>query len=950
MFNRRQNLLFLGLVIVFSGAVNAGTTYTYVVSGGGANDWTNPLRWSPSGVPGTGDIAIVNTTNNGPGVTTTVTVGSLSVTTGAGFAITSPGILTVENSFVVDRINNISGSGILRLLSTCTMTSDHNLNASNSITPGTFDNRGTVNVNTGQLTLAGGSNTGAINATAANTKVFLAGLIVSGAGTLSGTFQIGSFGNNFLQIDNTLIFTGTMEIFDGFIGSGSLTCATGTTLNFRGPGFTRSTFCNVPLTINAGATLHLINDALDQNLRITKNLVCNGTFLMDAETAFIIDDVNATATFNSGLALSGTTATGSAIDGAGMLVIPAGQTLTSSTTFVGGANRLLCPFTNSGTVLVQSGMLELGITTNTATGVFNSTAAGAEISNKQGFPNNLITNFGQVMGKIRVRNGSWMFQNAITLSTVVLDNGFVLGTGAVTITGPVTCEQLSGASNNGFLTATTFTNTASITVDAGRSLNFDTLDSVINCPVTVNGGTFSVATSRKVDLNGAMTLDTSSLSGGGTLAISATGSLTSLRASGTNTISLILTNAGTVTVQSAILNVGSNFVQSGGMIQLAGGSVQGTINLSSGTTAGTGTISGDLNNNGGIISPGNSPGRLTVVGNLSQNATGKLRIEIGGTAPGTEFDQVDVSGKATLDGDVEVVFLNGFTPAPGDAFPIFKAASRSGNFRSVIGSTLVALDNSDPINVKLVATGMKPVPAINSISPTSVDVGSSSFQVTVLGSGFTSGASTVQINGTALPTTFVSSSVLVAEVAAANAATAGSASITVVNGAPGGGTSAVAVLNIGTGSGPGPGAGTAFVITKVKIKFKFGSTADALSVSGTLPLAPTFSPASKTVNLGIGGLTRTIALNAKGASTDKMNGINIPLKGKAGQPRKISINLKKQALFAEMEGLGFRNADVPKPGDDVPLPVTLTIGTDIFSDSISTVYTAKKSASGSAKR
>jgi len=45
--------------------------------------------------------------------------------------------------------------------------------------------------------------------------------------------------------------------------------------------------------------------------------------------------------------------------------------------------------------------------------------------------------------------------------------------------------------------------------------------------------------------------------------------------------------------------------------------VGGTVNCEEGICSGTGTIGGDLNNNGGTISPGSSPGILTVDGTQS---------------------------------------------------------------------------------------------------------------------------------------------------------------------------------------------------------------------------------------------------------------------------------------------------------------------------------------------
>lgn len=70
--------------------------------------------------------------------------------------------------------------------------------------------------------------------------------------------------------------------------------------------------------------------------------------------------------------------------------------------------------------------------------------------------------------------------------------------------------------------------------------------------------------------------------------------------------------------------------------------------------------------------------------------------------------------------------------------------------------------------------------AITSLSPTSVTVGGPSFILTVLGTAYT-GTSTVQWNGTALVTTLVSSTELIAKVPASNISTTGTASVTVVD-------------------------------------------------------------------------------------------------------------------------------------------------------------------------
>ncbi|MGH7185140.1 MAG: IPT/TIG domain-containing protein, partial [Pseudomonadota bacterium] len=84
-----------------------------------------------------------------------------------------------------------------------------------------------------------------------------------------------------------------------------------------------------------------------------------------------------------------------------------------------------------------------------------------------------------------------------------------------------------------------------------------------------------------------------------------------------------------------------------------------------------------------------------------------------------------------------------------------------------------------------------PLPAVASISPTSATAateGGANFALTVNGSGFVN-SSVVRWNGADRPTTFVSPTQVTAQLPAADLATAGTASVTVFNPAPGGGAS-----------------------------------------------------------------------------------------------------------------------------------------------------------------
>lgn len=94
---------------------------------------------------------------------------------------------------------------------------------------------------------------------------------------------------------------------------------------------------------------------------------------------------------------------------------------------------------------------------------------------------------------------------------------------------------------------------------------------------------------------------------------------------------------------------------------------------------GSGTLSSNLVN-GGSVSPGASPGTINVSGNYTQNVTGVLEMELGGTTAGTEYDQLVVSGSAALDGTLQVSLDNSFNPVLGDSFTLMTYASSTGSF------------------------------------------------------------------------------------------------------------------------------------------------------------------------------------------------------------------------------------------------------------------------------
>jgi len=115
---------------------------------------------------------------------------------------------------------------------------------------------------------------------------------------------------------------------------------------------------------------------------------------------------------------------------------------------------------------------------------------------------------------------------------------------------------------------------------------------------------------------------------------------------------------------------------------------------------GSGTLTANLVN-AGTVSPGASPGIITVDGDYTQQADGILEIQLGGTTPSL-FDRLIVTGAASMAGTLNVTLLPGFSPQEGDTFFIVNhLTSGTGNFSienlpDLPGSLMFEIDYADP--------------------------------------------------------------------------------------------------------------------------------------------------------------------------------------------------------------------------------------------------------------
>lgn len=141
---------------------------------------------------------------------------------------------------------------------------------------------------------------------------------------------------------------------------------------------------------------------------------------------------------------------------------------------------------------------------------------------------------------------------------------------------------------------------------------------------------------------------------------------------GTNyTFSPVITGAGAINQVAGVTHLTGNSAAFTGTTTVSGGAlhVDGTLGgagssvavSNSGALGGSGTIGGNVAVTNGVLAPGNSPGTLTIGGNLTLAAASVLDFEFGqsNVVGGPLNDLVKVGGALTLDGTIDVSLTAG---------------------------------------------------------------------------------------------------------------------------------------------------------------------------------------------------------------------------------------------------------------------------------------------------
>jgi fibronectin-binding autotransporter adhesin len=380
-------------------------------------------------------------------------------------------------------------------------------------------------------------------------------------------------------------------------------------------------------------------------------------------------------------------------------------------------------FTNKGTLsAINGGTLTLDSSGNTKlNGTLSTDSASAIIAND-----------------ITINNNNTAFaisSGALTLDSSTLENATVNGSGAidvasgsntlnkVTIAGDLNITSnnytfvpntltvsgtttLGGNSTYGYLV---YTNASASTANLGNAiLGGTTYTGYYGDIEQVGGNTLTIAASTTLhgaygyigDLYSGSGSDT--LINQGTINSDSGGSLYLDDGKFTNSSTLEATNGSTLTLNgsttqfnggqalvdsTSTLASAASVTQNGGTTTIDGGFIlpsNGSLALKGGTLGGSGTVTGNVNNTGGTVTPGDGVGTLTVNGNYTQTTNGLMEIALGGTQQGLSYDLLTVTGSASLAGKLEVNLVNGFTPTVGETFNFLTYGSYTGQFSQIL--------------------------------------------------------------------------------------------------------------------------------------------------------------------------------------------------------------------------------------------------------------------------
>ncbi len=596
------------------------------------------------------------------------------------------------------------------------------LNASNTYTGGTTISAGTLQVgNGGSLGTSGtyggyvaissgalfnynSSATqtlgGVISGGGAVTQMGPGTLILTGSNTYSGPTTISA---GTLQIGNGGV-TGSLSISSPIADNGTLVFNRSNTVT-QGTDFTSAGISGTGSLEQAGAGTLVLNASNTYTGTTTISAgtlqVGNGGTLGTGGTYSGNVAVSSGALFNYSSSatqtLSGVISGGGLITqmGPGILILTGANTYSGGTTVSAGTLQI----DNGGT----TGSLGSGNVTNNAVLAFNR-------ADNYTFAGNITGSGSLVMNG----PGTLVLTGSVLSGQITLNQGqIVAGPGSIT-TGDLTIPAagrfmysgsslyVTNLSNSGtFLggaqVSGNFLNSSSgdVRIAAGQAR---VLTSTIS---TINAGSIEVFGTGASQAQFESAAPFTNASGSGTGMIAAQNATLHFDGGVTNQ-GLIAFSGGASNVFGEVTN------SSSGTIVVSGGAVvtfyndvvqNGTLNVSAsggtssvvflGTLSGTGTTTADKVFLMGDLRPGDSMGAITVNGNAYMAGATNSVMELTGTAAGSQYNQIHVTGTMALDGTLSITLPNpGYRPTQGAQFQVMTFGSCTGAFTSINGLNL----------------------------------------------------------------------------------------------------------------------------------------------------------------------------------------------------------------------------------------------------------------------
>jgi hypothetical protein len=342
-------------------------------------------------------------------------------------------------------------------------------------------------------------------------------------------------------------------------------------------------------------------------------------------------------------------------------------------------------FNNAGT-LRKSG--SAGGNTTIATSVFNNTGTIDAQTNSIVFQTDANFSPGSVFngaGSTILSSGTFNINGATINSTLQLNGGNIGGT-----------NTLSGTfiwNGGSFINATLMiTISGTLNIDSGNTHDMP------GCTL-INNGTVVWSTGEirgggnpgtVVYNNGVWNAQDDSTwnndyAGNGTVFNNA-GTFRKSGSAGGNTTfppNTIFNNTGTLDAQHGVMLFSGSFANSACILAVENGAtiqIAQPVVLPGGLVTGSGTVQAPSITSSAVVNPGATNAVLNLAGNYTQLLGGSMQFDIGGTSPGVNQSQVNVTGSASLSGLIGLRFSPGYVPAVNSSNMVLTAGSRSGQF------------------------------------------------------------------------------------------------------------------------------------------------------------------------------------------------------------------------------------------------------------------------------